>query len=49
VSVVRSAAFVLLVQDTTGLSSPLGQAVGLISVGATLVVLLRWWWHNRRR
>jgi hypothetical protein len=40
---------VLLGQELTSLSSPLGQLVILIGLLASLTVLLRWWWQNRGR
>jgi hypothetical protein len=40
---------VVLAQDGTGLSSPLGQVVVLIGLLASLILLLRWWWQNRGR
>jgi hypothetical protein len=35
--------------DPTGLSSPLGQAVILLMLLASLTLLIRWWVQNRRR
>jgi hypothetical protein len=40
---------VLAQGDPTGFSSPLGQAVVLLSLLASLTLLLRWWWQQRKR
>jgi hypothetical protein len=39
----------VLMQEPTGLSSPVGRLVVLAGLLASLIVLLRWWWFNRRR
>ncbi|MCW0213171.1 MAG: hypothetical protein OJJ54_07420 [Pseudonocardia sp.] len=40
---------ILAQADPTGFSSPLGQAVVGLALLTSLVMLIRWWMHNRRR
>jgi hypothetical protein len=49
VAPVLAPAFWTTPTDPTGMSSPLGRAVVLVGLLASLVVALRWWWTNRRR
>jgi len=39
----------LLQEDPTGLSSPLGQVAMVACLVASIVVGLRFWWGNRKR
>lgn len=40
---------VLLAQDPTGMSSPVGRLAVLFGLLAALTLMLRWWWQNRGR